>query len=299
METYCPQQNQSPNTAAPHREPRSAVAPPQLCVPIRNRDDMNLSEHMFIRLSFRVGPHLRPLFWLILSSRCCKIWWVKRWRRMKASMPRGCSRTVETSQCQFIKWSASPYTILSISAGAREEQNQDHDPPHSDLFLFPDESGNLTQDSSPTYPVLHSPLITPVPNLAQEADDFCILETPGSSREVRTATFLDSLQRESVSSVLSYLPSTGSWSGTSGKAAYFRSCGNQRWSFQSALMWEWLQPRSPELSHPRSALLHQGDLCCLAPLRRERLQERSFYRLSFSKSWVSQYLFRWACLNEL
>lgn len=60
----------------------------------------------------------------------------------------------------------------------------DQDPPRSDLFLFPDESGNLTQDSSPIYPMLHSPLITPVPTLAQETDDFCILETPGS-REVR------------------------------------------------------------------------------------------------------------------
>lgn len=102
------------------------------------------------------------------------------------------------AQCQRIKWNACPYAILSMSAGAREEQNQDHDPPRSDLFLFPDESGNLTQDSSPTYPILHSPLITPVPNLAQEADDFCILETPGSRQEVRTATFLDSQQRQSV-----------------------------------------------------------------------------------------------------
>lgn len=32
--------------------------------------------------------------------------------------------------------------------------------------------------------MLHSPLITPVPSLAQETDDFCILETPGSRGEV-------------------------------------------------------------------------------------------------------------------
>uniref|UniRef100_A0AAQ5ZTX0 Autophagy related 2B n=1 Tax=Amphiprion ocellaris TaxID=80972 RepID=A0AAQ5ZTX0_AMPOC len=70
------------------------------------------------------------------------------------------------------------------SAGAHEEQIHDHDPPRSDLFLFPDESGNFNQDSSPTYPMLPSPLITPAPSLAQETDDFCILETPGSRGEV-------------------------------------------------------------------------------------------------------------------
>uniref|UniRef100_A0A3Q3ERI5 Autophagy related 2B n=1 Tax=Kryptolebias marmoratus TaxID=37003 RepID=A0A3Q3ERI5_KRYMA len=67
--------------------------------------------------------------------------------------------------------------------GSHEEPIHDHDPPRSDLFLFPDESGNLTQDSSPTYPMLPSPLITPAPNLAQETDDFCILETPDSKGE--------------------------------------------------------------------------------------------------------------------
>ncbi|XP_075874305.1 autophagy-related protein 2 homolog B isoform X1 [Nelusetta ayraudi] len=69
--------------------------------------------------------------------------------------------------------------VNSQQNGGHEECSQDLEPPHSDLFLFPDESGNLTQELSPTYPVLHSPLITPVPNLAQETDDFCILETPG------------------------------------------------------------------------------------------------------------------------
>lgn len=77
------------------------------------------------------------------------------------------------------------FILLQTSIGAHEEQNQDHDAPRSDLFLFPDESGNFNQEPSPTYPMLHSPLITPVPNLAQETDDFCILETPGSRVEVR------------------------------------------------------------------------------------------------------------------
>ncbi|XP_037551290.1 autophagy-related protein 2 homolog B [Nematolebias whitei] len=69
--------------------------------------------------------------------------------------------------------------------GSQEEPIHEQDPPHSDLFLFPDESGNLNQDLSPTYPMLPSPLITPAPNLAQETDDFCILETPDSKGEDR------------------------------------------------------------------------------------------------------------------
>ncbi|KAM6961425.1 autophagy-related protein 2 homolog B [Aplochiton taeniatus] len=69
--------------------------------------------------------------------------------------------------------------------GVCEEKNPDQSGPRSDLFLFPDESGNMTQECSPTFPGLHSPLITPLPSLAQEADDFCILETPGSRAEER------------------------------------------------------------------------------------------------------------------
>ncbi|KAJ3613032.1 hypothetical protein NHX12_019288 [Muraenolepis orangiensis] len=64
--------------------------------------------------------------------------------------------------------------------GVHKALCQDNDPPRSDLFLFPDESGNAPQELSPSYPILHSPLITPVPNPAQEADDFCILDTPGA-----------------------------------------------------------------------------------------------------------------------
>lgn len=73
-------------------------------------------------------------------------------------------------------------STLDTSAGTHEVKKHDREAPHSDLFLFPDESGNIIQ--SPTYPILHSPLITPVPNLTQETDDFCILETPGSGGQV-------------------------------------------------------------------------------------------------------------------
>ncbi|XP_062863124.1 autophagy-related protein 2 homolog B isoform X2 [Trichomycterus rosablanca] len=64
--------------------------------------------------------------------------------------------------------------------GLHNDQISDHDPPHSDLFLFPDESGSVTQDPNPTYPMLHSPLISPpVCSTHHESDDFCILDSPG------------------------------------------------------------------------------------------------------------------------
>uniref|UniRef100_A0A673ZBP3 Autophagy related 2B n=1 Tax=Salmo trutta TaxID=8032 RepID=A0A673ZBP3_SALTR len=76
--------------------------------------------------------------------------------------------------------------ILALQRnGIHEEQNEDLDLPCSDLFLFPDESGNLPQEPSPTYLTLRSPLITAAPNLASENDDFCILETPGSRTDDR------------------------------------------------------------------------------------------------------------------
>ncbi len=46
--------------------------------------------------------------------------------------------------------------------------------------------------------MLHSPLITPVPNLAQETDDFCILETPGSRGEVRIYPITQRMSRNKM-----------------------------------------------------------------------------------------------------
>ncbi|CAL9686608.1 unnamed protein product [Knipowitschia caucasica] len=73
----------------------------------------------------------------------------------------------------------------AVQQNGTQEEACLHEAPQSDLFLFPDESGSSNQDSCPTYPMLHSPLITPVPNLAQETDDFCILDTPGCRAEGR------------------------------------------------------------------------------------------------------------------
>ncbi|XP_023684208.2 autophagy-related protein 2 homolog B isoform X3 [Paramormyrops kingsleyae] len=75
---------------------------------------------------------------------------------------------------------------MDSQRAATPQQNGIHsdlaqEPPRSDLFLFPDESGNLSQEPSPTFPVYHTPLIyTPASDAAPDSDDFCILETPGS-----------------------------------------------------------------------------------------------------------------------
>lgn len=75
--------------------------------------------------------------------------------------------------------------LLISAVGVNEDHSHDHDPPRSDLFLFPDESGNLGQEPSPTYPTLHSPLISPpAPSLPHDSDDFCILDTPSSKLTV-------------------------------------------------------------------------------------------------------------------
>lgn len=176
------------------------------------------------------------------------------------------------------------YLYYLTFAGAHEESNQELDPPSSDLFLFPDESGNLHQDLSPTYPMLHSPLITPVPTLTQETDDFCILETPGSRGDVRiyiyghklwsTKTFDKPMLPHWVMCV------SGLWSRASSEAAHLRACGNQTWSLQSTYGWKSIQPWSSEFPYPRGALPHQGDLCGVAPLWRERLWQYDFHSLS-------------------
>uniref|UniRef100_A0A8C1FWK0 Autophagy related 2B n=1 Tax=Cyprinus carpio TaxID=7962 RepID=A0A8C1FWK0_CYPCA len=80
-----------------------------------------------------------------------------------------------------IKITLLTFESALLCLGVNEDHSHDHEPPRSDLFLFPDESGNLGQEPSPTYPVLHSPLISPpAPSLVHDTDDFCILDTPGS-----------------------------------------------------------------------------------------------------------------------
>uniref|UniRef100_A0A8C9VTW9 Autophagy related 2B n=1 Tax=Scleropages formosus TaxID=113540 RepID=A0A8C9VTW9_SCLFO len=69
---------------------------------------------------------------------------------------------------------------LMLNSGIHD-LSQEHEPARSDLFLFPDESGNMSQEPSPTFPVYHTPLIyTATLDPAPDSEDFCILETPGS-----------------------------------------------------------------------------------------------------------------------
>ncbi|XP_063118069.1 autophagy-related protein 2 homolog B isoform X1 [Rattus norvegicus] len=63
--------------------------------------------------------------------------------------------------------------------GVLDEKSHTQEPCCSDLFLFPDESGNASQESSPAYPPLTPHLIgDTVTGATAENDDFCILFAP-------------------------------------------------------------------------------------------------------------------------
>lgn len=85
------------------------------------KGDTHLFVYMFIRLSFHVGAHLRRRSWLILSSRCCKIWWAKRWRRWKASTRQGCSRMAKTAHTLSSSREMPPLTPLYQYSQAHEK----------------------------------------------------------------------------------------------------------------------------------------------------------------------------------
>ncbi|NWS12821.1 ATG2B protein, partial [Pachyramphus minor] len=65
------------------------------------------------------------------------------------------------------------------SNGVLDDRSQTQEPSCSDLFLFPDESGNISQDSSPTYASFTHHLINEaMGDVPAESDDFCILFAP-------------------------------------------------------------------------------------------------------------------------
>uniref|UniRef100_A0A8C9FI62 Autophagy related 2B n=1 Tax=Pavo cristatus TaxID=9049 RepID=A0A8C9FI62_PAVCR len=63
--------------------------------------------------------------------------------------------------------------------GVLDDRSQTQEPSCSDLFLFPDESGNVSQDPSPTYASFTHHLINEtMGDVPAESDDFCILFAP-------------------------------------------------------------------------------------------------------------------------
>uniref|UniRef100_F6WX03 Autophagy related 2B n=1 Tax=Equus caballus TaxID=9796 RepID=F6WX03_HORSE len=65
------------------------------------------------------------------------------------------------------------------SNGVLDEKSQIQEPCCSDLFLFPDESGNVSQEPGPTYASFTHHLISDaVTGVSTENDDFCILFAP-------------------------------------------------------------------------------------------------------------------------
>ncbi|KAI5937003.1 autophagy-related protein 2 homolog B [Manis javanica] len=68
--------------------------------------------------------------------------------------------------------------------GGLEEKSQIQEPCCSDLFLFPDESGNVSQEPSPTYASFTHHLISDaMTGVPTENDDFCILFAPRATTQ--------------------------------------------------------------------------------------------------------------------
>ncbi|KAF3830884.1 hypothetical protein GH733_002122 [Mirounga leonina] len=70
--------------------------------------------------------------------------------------------------------------------GVLDEKSQTQEPCCSDLFLFPDESGNMSQEPGPPYPSFTHHLISDaMAGVPTENDDFCILFAPRANIQVK------------------------------------------------------------------------------------------------------------------
>uniref|UniRef100_A0A8B9BHT9 Autophagy related 2B n=1 Tax=Anser brachyrhynchus TaxID=132585 RepID=A0A8B9BHT9_9AVES len=88
-------------------------------------------------------------------------------------------------KCGFFPLKHVFSTFLHLP-GVLDDRSQTQEPSCSDLFLFPDESGNASQDSSPTYASFTHHLINEaVGDVPAESDDFCILFAPKVAVAVR------------------------------------------------------------------------------------------------------------------
>ena len=69
--------------------------------------------------------------------------------------------------------------------GVLNEKSQIQEPCCSDLFLFPDESGNVSQEPGPAYTSFTHHLISDaMAGAPTENDDFCILFAPRATIQV-------------------------------------------------------------------------------------------------------------------
>ncbi|XP_005000545.2 autophagy-related protein 2 homolog B isoform X3 [Cavia porcellus] len=70
-------------------------------------------------------------------------------------------------------------TVKPQANGVLDEHSQIQEPCCSDLFLFPDESGNVSQEPGPTHTSFtHHPISDTMAGVPTENDDFCILFAP-------------------------------------------------------------------------------------------------------------------------
>uniref|UniRef100_A0A8C6D5S5 Autophagy related 2B n=1 Tax=Moschus moschiferus TaxID=68415 RepID=A0A8C6D5S5_MOSMO len=77
-------------------------------------------------------------------------------------------------------------SVKPQSNGVSDEKSQVQEPCCSDLFLFPDESGNVSQEPGPTYSSFTHHLISDaVTGMPTENDDFCILFAPRATIQVK------------------------------------------------------------------------------------------------------------------
>lgn len=75
--------------------------------------------------------------------------------------------------------------LSSFYLGVLDEKSHVQEPCCSDLFLFPDESGNVPQEPGPTYSSFtHHSIGDVMTGVPTENDDFCILFAPRATIQV-------------------------------------------------------------------------------------------------------------------
>jgi hypothetical protein len=85
--------------------------------------------------------------------------------------------------------------LQSFYLGVLDEKSQIQEPCCSDLFLFPDESGNVSQEPGPAYASFTHHLINDaMTGVPTESDDFCILFAPKAAIQVINGNIFEALK---------------------------------------------------------------------------------------------------------